>query len=78
MHQREALTATQFLNPTDVAIFVRTKLVLGSDHPAKKIRDVHDEELEGVWAGKTSVADALKRIVQRDNELLRQFEQANK
>ena len=41
-------------------------------------RDVHDEELEAVWAGKASPTEALKRIADRDNELLRQFEQANK
>ena len=43
-----------------------------------QIRDVHDEELESVWAGKTSAKDALARITERDNQLLRQFERANR
>ena len=43
-----------------------------------QIRDVEDEELEAVWAGKKSAKDALDEAVKRGNALLRQFEQANK
>jgi sn-glycerol 3-phosphate transport system substrate-binding protein len=43
-----------------------------------QIRDVMDEELEGVWAGKKTPKDALDAIVKRGNELLRQFERTNK
>ena len=43
-----------------------------------QIRDVMDEELEAVWAGKKTPKDALDAIVKRGNELLRQFERTNK
>lgn len=43
-----------------------------------QIRDVIDEELEAVWAGKKSARDALDAAVRRGNELLRQFERANR
>ena len=43
-----------------------------------QIRDVMDEELEAVWAGKKSPKEALDAIVKRGNELLRQFERTNK
>jgi sn-glycerol 3-phosphate transport system substrate-binding protein len=43
-----------------------------------QIRDVMDEELEAVWAGKKSAKAALDAIVSRGNELLRQFERANR
>lgn len=43
-----------------------------------QVRDVMDEELEGVWAGKKSAKEALDAIVSRGNELLRKFEAANK
>ncbi len=43
-----------------------------------QIRDVIDEELEAVWAGKKSPREALEAAVQRGNELLRQFERANR
>jgi len=39
---------------------------------------VIDEELEAVWAGKTPAKDALDTAVRRGNDLLRQFERANK
>jgi sn-glycerol 3-phosphate transport system substrate-binding protein len=43
-----------------------------------QIRDIIDEELEGVWSGKKSAKDALDAAVTRGNELLRRFEAANK
>jgi sn-glycerol 3-phosphate transport system substrate-binding protein len=43
-----------------------------------QIRDVIDEELEAVWAGQKSAKDGLDAAVRRGNELLRQFERANK
>jgi sn-glycerol 3-phosphate transport system substrate-binding protein len=43
-----------------------------------QIRDVIDEELEAVWAGRKSAKDGLDTAVRRGNELLRQFERANK
>ena len=43
-----------------------------------QIRGVIDEELESVWAGKKTGQQALDAAVQRGNELLRRFEQANK
>ncbi len=43
-----------------------------------QIRDVEDEELEQVWAGKKAPKEALDAIVKRGNELLERFEKANK
>src|SRR5471030_1845212 len=43
-----------------------------------QIRDVEDEELEGVWSGKKDPKAALDEAVKRGNELLRKFETANK
>jgi len=43
-----------------------------------QIRDIEDEELEAVWAGKKSAKAALDDAVKRGNELLRKFEAANK
>jgi sn-glycerol 3-phosphate transport system substrate-binding protein len=43
-----------------------------------QIRDVEDEELEGVWTGKKDAKSALDDAVKRGNELLRKFEAANK
>ena len=43
-----------------------------------QIRDIIDEELEAVWAGKKSAKDALDEAVKRGNEELRKFERANK
>src|SRR5262249_53823503 len=42
-----------------------------------QIRDVEDEELEAVWAGKKTAKEALDTAVQRGNALLRQFQAAN-
>ena len=43
-----------------------------------QIRDIIDEELEGVWSGKKTAKEALDAAVTRGNELLRRFEAANK
>lgn len=43
-----------------------------------QIRDIIDEELEGVWSGKKTAKEALDAAVSRGNELLRRFEAANK
>ena len=43
-----------------------------------QIRDIIDEELEAVWAGKKSAKDALDEAVKRGNEELRKFERANR
>ncbi len=42
-----------------------------------QIRDVINEELEGVWAGDKSAEEALDQAVERGNQLLRKFEDAN-
>ena len=72
-------------NPgTDVAIIQMTGkaptenskgLRLGS---FDQIRGMIDEELEGVWSGNKSAQEALDSAVERGNQLLRRFEQANK
>ncbi|MEZ5818084.1 MAG: sn-glycerol-3-phosphate ABC transporter substrate-binding protein UgpB [Hyphomicrobiaceae bacterium] len=43
-----------------------------------QIRDVINEELETVWAGKKTAKAALDEAVKRGNALLRKFEAANK
>jgi sn-glycerol 3-phosphate transport system substrate-binding protein len=43
-----------------------------------QIRDVIDEELESVWAGKKAPQQALDDAVKRGNELLRRFEATNR
>jgi len=43
-----------------------------------QIRDIIDEELEQVWAGKKTAKEALDAAVKRGNEQLRAFERANK
>ncbi|MEO8133143.1 MAG: sn-glycerol-3-phosphate ABC transporter substrate-binding protein UgpB [Betaproteobacteria bacterium] len=43
-----------------------------------QIRDVIDEELEGVWAGKQDAKTALDKAVSRGNELIQRFARANK
>lgn len=43
-----------------------------------QIRGIIDEELEAVWAGDKSAKDALDTAVERGNQLLRRFEQANR
>ena len=42
-----------------------------------QIRDVMDEELEAVWAGRKSAKQALDDIVARGNKLLKDFARAN-
>ena len=43
-----------------------------------QIRTIIDEELEGVWAGSKTAEAALNSAVERGNQLLRRFEQANR
>jgi sn-glycerol 3-phosphate transport system substrate-binding protein len=43
-----------------------------------QIRDVIDEELEGVWSGKQDAKTALDNSVRRGNEMLRRFEKQAK
>ncbi|TCD14516.1 sn-glycerol-3-phosphate ABC transporter substrate-binding protein UgpB [Oricola cellulosilytica] len=43
-----------------------------------QIRGIIDEELEAVWAGDKEAQAALDSAVERGNQLLRRFEQANK
>jgi sn-glycerol 3-phosphate transport system substrate-binding protein len=43
-----------------------------------QIRDIINEELETVWAGKKTAQKALDTAVDRGNKLLRKFEKANK
>jgi sn-glycerol 3-phosphate transport system substrate-binding protein len=43
-----------------------------------QIRDIVDEEMEQVWAGKKSAKEGLDAAVKRGNELLERFEKANK
>jgi sn-glycerol 3-phosphate transport system substrate-binding protein len=43
-----------------------------------QIRTIIDEELEAVWSGTKSAEDALNTAVERGNQLLRRFEQANR
>lgn len=42
-----------------------------------QIRDVINEELEAVWSGDKTAQEALDAAVERGNELLRRFEDAN-
>jgi sn-glycerol 3-phosphate transport system substrate-binding protein len=43
-----------------------------------QIRNIIDEELEAVWAGKTDAKSALGEATRRGNEELRKFERANR
>lgn len=43
-----------------------------------QIRTLVDEELENVWAGKKTAQQGLDDAVRRGNEILRQFERANR
>jgi len=71
-------------NPgTDIAIIQMTGkpttpnskgLRLGS---FDQIRGIIDEELEAVWSGDKTAQAALDNAVERGNQLLRRFEQAN-
>lgn len=73
------------MNPgTDIAVIQMTAkattenskgLRLGS---FDQIRGIIDEELEAVWSGDKTAQNALDSAVQRGNELLRRFEQANR
>ena len=40
-------------------------------------RDVINEEMEAIWAGKKSAKEGLDDAVRRGNELLRKFREAN-
>ncbi len=72
-------------NPgTDIAI---QQLSLNPPTPNSKglrfgnfvqVRDIINEELEAVWAGAKTAEQALNDAVARGNELLRQFERANR
>ena len=42
-----------------------------------QIRDIINEELEGVWAGDQTAEEGLNTAVERGNALLRQFEADN-
>jgi sn-glycerol 3-phosphate transport system substrate-binding protein len=43
-----------------------------------QIRTIIDEELEGVWSGSKTAEVALNSAVERGNQILRRFEQANR
>ena len=43
-----------------------------------QIRDVVDEEFEGMFAGKQTAQETADKMVSRGNALLRQFERDNK
>ena len=43
-----------------------------------QIRDVMDEELEAVWAGKKTPQQALDEAVRRGNEIIDRFNKANR
>ncbi len=42
-----------------------------------QIRDIINEEMEAIWAGKKSASDAMDAAVARGNKLLRKFEKIN-
>ena len=42
-----------------------------------QIRNVIDEELEGVWGGQKTAKAALDEAVKRGNDLLEKFQKAN-
>jgi sn-glycerol 3-phosphate transport system substrate-binding protein len=42
-----------------------------------QVRDIINEEMEAIWAGKKSAQEALDAAVERGNVLLRKFEKAN-
>ncbi|MCP4296052.1 MAG: sn-glycerol-3-phosphate ABC transporter substrate-binding protein UgpB [Proteobacteria bacterium] len=43
-----------------------------------QVRDVINEELESIWAGKKSAQEGLNDAVSRGNKMLRKFERANR
>lgn len=72
-------------NPgTDIAILQMTgKPTTGNSKGLRlgsfdQIRGIIDEELEAVWSGDKDAQTALDSAVERGNQLLRRFEQANK
>ncbi|MVA98943.1 sn-glycerol-3-phosphate ABC transporter substrate-binding protein UgpB [Nitratireductor sp. CAU 1489] len=72
-------------NPgTDVAIIQMTgKAPTGNSKGLRlgsfdQIRTIIDEELEAVWSGDKAAQAALDNAVERGNQLLRRFEQANR
>ena len=42
-----------------------------------QIRDIINEEMEGIWNGSKSSSEAMGQAVKRGNALLRKFERAN-
>ncbi|MGO2502721.1 MAG: extracellular solute-binding protein, partial [Cobetia marina] len=71
-------------NPgTDVAITQMTSVTPTENSKGLRlgnmvqIRDVINEELEKIFAGKESVQDGLDQAVERGNKLLEKFERAN-
>ena len=71
-------------NPgTDIAIIQMTaKAPTGNSKGLRlgsfdQIRGIIDEELEAVWSGDKSAQEALDVAIERGNELLRRFQQAN-
>ncbi len=72
-------------NPgTDIAILQMTGKAPTADSKGirlgnfDQIRTIIDEELEAVWTGDKTAQAALDNAVERGNQLLRRFEQANK
>jgi sn-glycerol 3-phosphate transport system substrate-binding protein len=71
-------------NPgTDVAVTQMIRKVTDKTRGIRlgnylQIRQVEDEELEQVWAGKKSPKEALDSAVKRGNELIEKFAKANK
>jgi sn-glycerol 3-phosphate transport system substrate-binding protein len=43
-----------------------------------QVRNVIDEELEGIWAGKKTAKEGLDAAVKRGNEILEKFEKTQK
>jgi sn-glycerol 3-phosphate transport system substrate-binding protein len=43
-----------------------------------QVRNVIDEELEAIWAGKKTAKEGLDAAVKRGNELLEKFEKTQK
>ncbi len=71
-------------NPgTDVAITQMTSTTPTANSKGLRlgnfvqIRDIINEELETVWAGKATAKEALDRAVERGNKLLRKFERSH-
>ena len=71
-------------NPgTDVAVNQMIRKVTDKSRGIRlgnyvQIRAIEDEELEQVWNGKKTAAEALGSIVKRGNEQLERFQKANK